>query len=349
MLIIILIDFYICTMNHFPVSNSIISASHLGDFLKAKYGFGKNTTCQLIKTWVNDTYLIEEGSDKYIFRIYRLNWRTKKEIEEELRFINFLKEKNISVSFPILDQSKNYIQSFEAPEGKRFGVLFSFAEGEKQLNILPEFHFDIGKMMGQIHQLSEGLHLERITYSPQILLFDSFKKIGKCLASNSTEFDFLEKTQQQLSSSFAEIKQGEIRFGAVHLDLWADNLNIDHNNNITLFDFDFCGNGFLALDLAYHMTMLFLFEPDQEKLMEKLQQFYQGYESVLVISEEEKKVIPTFGTALLFFYLGFQCERFSAIFVNEIYVKGFINSRIKRWMEFNPSLEKIFNKKTIKH
>ena len=331
-------------MNQFPVSNSIIAASHLGDFLKVKYDFGKNASCQLIKNWVNDTYLIKENSDKYIFRIYRLNWRTEIEIEEELKWINLLKENDISVSFPILDQDKNYIQPIQAPEGKRFGVLFSFAEGEKQLNVLPEFHFDIGKMMGQIHQVSEGLHLKRITYSPQVLLFDSLKRIAKCLASTSPEFDFLEKTQQQLSSFFTEIKLGEIRSGAVHLDIWADNLNIDHNNNITLFDFDFCGNGFLAFDIAYHITMLFLFEPDQDKMKEKLLQFYQGYESVLVISEEEKKVIPAFGTALLFFYLGFQCERFSAIFVNEIYVKGFINSRIKRWIEFNQTLESFFNK-----
>ncbi len=332
-------------MNHFPVSNSIIAVPALGNFLNDQYRFGKKVSCQLIKTWVNDTYIIENSSEKYIFRIYRLNWRTKKEIEEELRWINLLKEKNISISFPILDQDQNYIQSFDAPEGKRFGVLFSFAEGDKQLSILPEFHLKTGKMMGQIHQISEGLNLKRITYTPQVLLFDSFKKIEKCLASNAPEFDFLKNTQQQLSSFFTEIKQEEIRVGAVHLDIWPDNLNINYNNNITLFDFDFCGNGFLALDIAYHVTMLFLFEPDQDRMKEKLNNFLQGYESVLVISEEEKRIIPSFGTALLFFYLGFQCERFSTIFVNEIYIKEFINSRIKRWIEFNPTLKNIFTKK----
>ncbi|MFK8008991.1 MAG: phosphotransferase [Saprospiraceae bacterium] len=326
-------------MKYCPVSQSIIDTSHLGNFLQAHYQFGNNVSCQLIKTWVNDTYLIEDNSEKYIFRIYRLEWRTKKEIEEELRWINLLKQKNISVSFPIQDQNKNYIQSFNAPEGKRFGVLFSFAEGEKQLNISPKLHFDIGKMMGQIHQISEGLQLDRITYTPQVLLIDSFKKIEKQLISNSPEFDFLKNTQQQLFTFFEKIKRGQIRSGPIHLDIWADNLNINYNNNITLFDFDFCGNGHLALDIAYHATMLFIFEPNQEKMEEKLQQFYQGYESVLVISEEEKKAIPAFGTALLFFYLGFQCERFSAIFVNKFYVKGFINSRIKRWVEFNQDFD----------
>lgn len=325
-------------MKYCSISQSIIDESYLGSFLLEQYQLRTNASCQLIKTWVNDTYLLESNLKKYIFRIYRLNWRTKKEIDEELRWINLLKEKNISVSFPILDLDKNYIQYINAPEGKRYGVLFSFAEGEKQLQISPKFHYDIGKMMAKIHQVSEGQHLERIHYSPQVLIFDSFDKIKKQIASNSQEFDFLVKTQQQLSIFFNEIKKEKMRSGAVHLDIWADNLNIDNNNNITLFDFDFCGNGFLVLDIAYHVAMLFLFESDLDKMNEKLQKFYQGYESILVISEEEKKAIPAFGTSLLLFYLGFQCERFSAVFVNKIYVKGFINSRIKRWIEYNQTI-----------
>jgi len=323
-------------MNYFPVSNSIISSTHLGEFLIDKYDLGKEASCQLIKNWVNDTYLIENKSDKFIFRIYRLGWRTEKEITEELRFINLLKEKNISVAFPIPDKNQNLIQSFDAPEGKRFGVLFSFAEGEKQLQLTPELHSEIGKLMAQIHQTSEELNLERITYTPQVLLFDSFEKIEKVFGTDSAEFDFLKQTQQELSSFFTKINQEQMRNGSVHLDLWADNLSIDHNNKITLFDFDFCGNGFLVLDIAFHLVMLSFFEQDEEKLKEKQNHFLQGYESVLVISEEEKNAIPAFGAALLFYYLGFQCERFSAVFVNKIYLKNFINSRIKRWIEFNP-------------
>jgi len=322
-------------MNHFPVTNSILSAIHLTDFLIEKYDFGKNASCHLIKNWVNDTYLVTDNSIKFIFRIYRLDWRTEKEIEEELHFINLLKEKNISVSFPIFDKNQKYIQAFDAPEGKRFGVLFSFAEGEKQLNLSPDFHFEIGKMMAQIHQVSEGLKLTRINYSAQVLISDALKKIETIIGNEIAEYNFLKKTADQITPFFSHKKINKLRHGAVHLDLWADNLNIDSNNTITLFDFDFCGNGFLTLDIAYYVTMLFLFEPDAKKLAEKLEKFYQGYESILVISEEEKNAIPAFGAALLFYYLGFQCERFSTIFVNKIYVKGFINSRIKRWVDFN--------------
>ncbi len=329
-------------MNHFPVSKSIISETHLGDYLNDRYDLGKNTSCQLIKTWVNDTYLVSNNLEKFIFRLYRLDWRTKKEIEEELRFINLLKGKKLSVSFPIKDKNENFLHEFMAPEGKRFGVLFSFAEGEKQLTISPELHFEIGKMMGQIHQNSKDLDLKRVKYSSQILISDSLKKIEILLGSDTPEFRFLKNTQTKLSTIFNAINSAEFRYGAVHLDLWADNLNIDNNNNITLFDFDFCGNGYLVLDIAYHVMMLFLFEPDQEKMKEKVDQFYQGYESILLISEDEKKLIPAFGTALLFFYLGFQCEKFAAVFVNKIYVKGFINARIKHWIDYNQNKQQKF-------
>lgn len=72
-------------MTHFPVTNSNLSALHLGLFLQEKYGLSKDAKCQIIKAGINDTYLVSDESDKYIFRVYSLNWRTQTEIQEEIR------------------------------------------------------------------------------------------------------------------------------------------------------------------------------------------------------------------------------------------------------------------------
>lgn len=329
-------------MTHFPASSSILSAANLQDFIIKKYNFSEETTCLLIKTWINDTYLIETASTKYIFRVYHFGWRTRKEIAAEVDLITFFKEKNIAISYPIADAQGNFIQTFSAIEGTRYGVLFSFAAGEKQLNLSPEIHQKIGVMMANIHQNALNLNIKRTTYTPQVLLFDSLKKIEPFLIPESEEAEFMYSTQTILAEALKNINLEKIRRGVVHLDIWADNLNVTTDGEICLFDFDFCGNGWLCMDIAYHLMMLKMMTPDEKIYQEKSASFYKGYEGICGISEEEKRLLPYLATSLFFFYLGVQCERFSTVFVNEIYVAGFIKQRIRRSFELvDRSMESI--------
>ena len=129
-----------------------------------------------------------------------------------------------------------------------------------------------------------------------------------------------------------------IRNGAVHLDIWFDNLSIDENNEVTLFDFDFCGNGWLCYDIAYYILQINSTEKDEEECRLKTEAFLSGYESVTEISEEEKRLLPALGVGLYFFYLGIQCQRYdnwSNAFLNEIYLKRFINLLVKKYFEKN--------------
>src|SRR5687767_725603 len=115
-------------MNVFPVINSTLSATHVGELIEEKYKFSSHTTCKLFRTGINHSYIVSTEDKKFVFRIYSLNWRSLVEIAEEIRLLNLLKENDLAVSHPIKDQNANYIQSLQAPEGVRYGVLFSFAE-----------------------------------------------------------------------------------------------------------------------------------------------------------------------------------------------------------------------------
>ncbi len=321
-------------MHNIPVSSSVFSAKHLGEILKQDYPFGQNVSCRLLKSWVNDTYLIEDHLSKYIFRVYHYNWRTEKEILAELQLIQLLKQNSIPVSFPIADKTGNFVQKFAAPEGTRYGVLFSFAKGKKQLRLPEQVHFAIGETMAKMHQLTLDLRINRIHYTPEILLLDSYKKFESFLQKGSASADFLVQTQQYLYEKLKNISPKNVRTGAIHFDLWADNMSIDANHKFTIFDFDFCGNGWLCTDIAYYGLMLYTVEPDEIIYQNKLGQFYQGYCSVTPIRETEKSMLPFLATSLYFFYLGVQCERFSAVYFNEDYLQQFIESRVRKWVGF---------------
>lgn len=326
-------------MEHFPVTSSTLSAKDLGEYLQRMYAFGSQVKSRIIRGGLNDTYLVEDGSNRYVFRVYSFGWRSEAEILEEIRVLQLLKEKNISVSSPIADAGNNYIHTFHAPEGKRFGVLFTYAEGEKLMNYSEELHYKAGVLMAQFHAATNGLRIQRATYTADILLKKSFEEISKFLSSGSDEWKYMELLWQQLLDEFQKVKTNELRHGVVHLDFWFDNFNIDKNQIITLFDFDFCGNGWLCLDIAYYMMQLHNLERyDLVVVKRKLDQFFRGYESVTPLTDEEKRILPLLGMALYFFYYGTQCRRFenwSNEFLSETYLKRHINGIVKRYYEIH--------------
>ncbi len=321
----------------FPVTNSNLSAKHLGLFLQEKYTLSKETACTFIRAGINDTYLVSDNIEKYVFRVYSLDWRSRAEILEEIRLLNLLKQNNISISYPLPDKGDDYIQTLNAPEGNRYGVLFSYANGHKIHNYSKEVHFQIGALMARFHQVTNNQALNRVTYTPEILIVEPLKQIEKFLAADSKELGFIQSTQEYLLQEFSNVDGQEIRRGIVHLDIWFDNLNITDENVATIFDFDFCGNGWLCLDIAYYIMQLHNIEKYEAKdYQPKIDSFISGYESITTISKEEKRLIPMLGVSLYFFYLGVQCQRYenwSNSFLSEDYLKRFINGLVKRYYD----------------
>lgn len=332
-------------MNIFPASDSTLSPAHIAVFVKATYRAGKVVTASILKTGINHTYLITADSVNYIFRVYSFNWRTALEIGEEIRLLNLLKENNIPVSYPIKDTQSTYIQELDAPEGKRYAVLFSFAPGGKMFQFPAVLHKQAGKIMAEFHKVSCDLQLDRVHYTVGILIDQPYIQLLKFLQESTEEMRFIKSLQRYLHDIFRQADKGEVRKGIVHLDIWFDNMSIADNKNIMLFDFDFCGNGGLYLDIAYYILQLYSTEAVESEFLEKRDSFINGYESVTRITEAEKRLLPAAGAAIYLFYLGVQCARYdnwSNVFLNDIYLKRFIMLRVKRWCDFNKLVLPVF-------
>ncbi|MFN8347529.1 MAG: phosphotransferase [Spirosomataceae bacterium] len=324
-------------MDSFPVYDSRLSASNLGQFLQLHYSFCGPVQCRIQKTGINHTYLAEDGITRSVFRVYSFGWRTKRDIEEEIRLLNLLRQNGVPVSYPIPDKNGNFIHEIPAPEGRRFGVLFSFAEGGKIRNFTPETSNTIGVAMAHFHQTTQNLSLERVHYDAETLLLAPLRRIKTFFAPTSESMLFLETATHALVQKFSEINRKNLRSGTVHLDIWFDNMHITPDGAITLFDFDFCGNGWQALDLAYFQVQLFNTTTDTEEYQRKRELFFEGYESINRISDEEKGLIPYLAVSLWFFYLGVQCQRFDDwgnLFISEDYFKRFIGI-IQKWCTYH--------------
>lgn len=74
-------------MSEFPITNSTLSAKKLGEFIQQKYNLSKSTECKLFRAAMNHVYMVTDVNEKYVFRVYTFDWRTKTEIDEEIRLL----------------------------------------------------------------------------------------------------------------------------------------------------------------------------------------------------------------------------------------------------------------------
>lgn len=324
-------------MSHFPVTSTTLSATALREFVIEKYNVIPNTICQLFRTGINHTYFITDKQLKYVLRVYCYNWRTKKEIEAEIDLLLLIKQNGNSISYPIPDCNNQYIQEINAPEGLRYAVLFSFAEGGKMRFMDTETCSKIGEMIGKIHLITLDKSCNRITYDSESLLRKPYEQALQHFPVENSEMQYLKTVCNTLKRSFESIDYSKVSTGIIHLDIWCDNMSITKDNQITLFDFDFCGNGPLVLDVAYFCKQLFHIENDKNEYEIKKTAFLKGYQSVRELSNKEIDLIPEAAAAIWIFYLGIQSQRFdwSNVFLTENYLKLMYVARLKSWMEYH--------------
>ena len=322
-------------MTTFPVTASTLSETALGNFIKENYLLVENFECKLFRTGVNHTYFLSNADTKFVVRVYCHNWRTKAEIQEELKLLELLKAHKLSISTPIPDKNGNLIQDIVAPEGLRHIVLFTFAEGEKMRFMTNETCFAIGSIMAKIHTITATKVINRINYNSDVLLNKAYDKLNLFFSDDLNEMKYLKQISSNITTRFEKTVLSEDKKGIVHLDIWYDNLSVNNVNEITLFDFDNCGNGALILDLGYFCKQLFFIEADKKEYETKVESFLNGYKKERNLSEEELDLIPEAGASIFVFYLGVQAQRFdwSNIFLTENYLKMFVG-RIKNWLDY---------------
>lgn len=328
------------TADIFPTQYSLLSASALNEFLMPQYGF-QELSCRLLIHNVSDTYMVENPFSKYIFKIYRTAHRSLTEIKGEVELLNALKSGGAKVAFPIADAQGEFIQAFNAAEGKRYGVLFSFAEGEvadlneSQLTTL-------GKEMAIVHELSAGLELknERKEYTIDTMLLEPLESIKPAFKGLEEEYAFLVGASHQVIAKMKALDLDTFSYGYCHYDFLPKNFHFQPDGTLTFFDFDFAGKGYLVNDLAslyvhYFLHVLFN-KRTQEAADAEFQTFVESYSTIRPISEQELLSIPYFGFAWWIFYFKFHHDNFED-WSNFFFTPRFIKERVgwlRKWMEW---------------
>lgn len=147
------------TNKHQPSNNFVVHSVFDGTYLikniPSKYLIEVPLICKLHKRGLNDTYLVESDLKKYILRIYRRKWRNKSEIDFELELLDFLRDKHQAVACPIPLKNGAFATEIYAPEGLRYGAVFSYAPGRAVNEINNIQSYNLGKLLAKIHSVTD--------------------------------------------------------------------------------------------------------------------------------------------------------------------------------------------------
>jgi Ser/Thr protein kinase RdoA (MazF antagonist) len=243
---------------------------------------------------LNDTFLVKTGSEKYILRMYRVDWRSLEDIHFELELLQHLHRQGIAVSVPIAQKDGTLIETIQAPEGERYIVVFSYAPGT-----LPNFEaqeentaYLYGKAVAKIHNAADTFQSEheRFKIDLEHLLDKPLQATRPFLKHRLDDWNYLTELVEKLRTHLQNLPLARLETGVCHNDFHDWNVHVDENNTFTFFDFDCCGVGWRAYDLAVFRWGAKLGNKEKERWTH----FLRGYSEEGSIGEVDLGAIPYF-------------------------------------------------------
>ncbi len=290
------------------VTRSFIAADALAEVINEEYDLGALAACKLftkvLRTQDNDHYKVLASGKKYVLRVYQvashLN-RQESDYEYELAWLDYLREQGLPVAYPIRRKDGRFLGTVLAPEGVRYIALFSFADGQPMNPRNPNQLFALGAHMAKIHVVSNSfqtaykrqpMDLEFLVEWPVARL----KHIWGHRRSRQRDLDLLvtsaEEAKEEILALIRNPYQTEDSWGPIGGDFHSHNTYFLNDNSPTFFNFDLCGPGWRAYDIA-----TFLLNTDLLNVSQELTEaFFAGYYSQRPLSDNEHAAISPFLT-----------------------------------------------------
>lgn len=247
------------------------------------YNFIPDSEVTLIRTYTNDVYLIQTQDEKFVLKVYGVNWRTDDEILWEMDLLNHLKVKGIKVAAPIKSSRGNYLEILR----DRTAVLFEYAEGDKPQAPFPvDLYYDFGKSVAEMHQASDDFQskFERSPLDLDYLIDKPIKEV-EIYINKSEKKEIFYEIANKAKAKINDLASQGLDWGVCHGDMTLDNVHITDDNQFIFYDFDSGGKGWRASDLQGWAIK----SPEYKA---KWDSFLKGYGEVRKLNEIDIEAAP---------------------------------------------------------
>jgi Ser/Thr protein kinase RdoA (MazF antagonist) len=244
----------------FPVTHSLLSPDALGRYVQAAYAIGEVGACFLLQHNLNDTYVVDATTGRYVLRASQAeratgySWRTREDVLFELDVLQHLSHRGVSVAVPLVQRDGSYVSAVRAPEGIRHLALFTYAPGEpltppKQTESVAR---DYGGAVAALHAATDDFSSthQRFALDLDCLLAKPLDVLQPYLAHRPADWRYLRELGTAVTQRLAPLQARGLDRGVCHGDAQGGNAHRTPDGTITFFDFDLCGYGWRAYDIA---------------------------------------------------------------------------------------------------
>jgi Ser/Thr protein kinase RdoA (MazF antagonist) len=236
------------------VTHSIPSTDSVREGRLPAFEIGTVSSCRLHMSGVNDVFVVEAETGRYVFKVYRHGWRSEANVRYELDLLAHLDVRGVPVSLPVRRRDGEPLSVLPFPEGERIGVLFYHAPG-RQPNW--PFYRDVaesrllGNALAAIHEAAGNFHChhERRTLDEAGLIDAPLAVAQPLLTHRPDDWNDLMQLVEGLRENLRVAASCGLSRGVCHGDFQCGNIFLNAGA-VATFDFDACGEGWLAFDLA---------------------------------------------------------------------------------------------------
>ncbi len=278
---------------------SLLHPDDLGELVRREYEIRPPVTAKLLQRGFNDAYLITDGDgDRRVLRVYAKDkyWLgSEADVCFELELLEYLAVSGLPVANPYPRRSGELLGRLDAPEGQRSYAVFTFAPG-RTLGSQP---FDerlwqsVGREIARMHCAMDTFESTKSRYHLDLaILIDMPLAAIKPYVTPEEEDFFAElgDVAQQLKDAICRHTWGPGTYGPIHADAHDSNMHVTAEGTFMLFDFDHCGFGWRAYDLA----TFYRHPRESGEEQQKWTAFLAGYEEVRPLTVAERDSLPVF-------------------------------------------------------
>lgn len=277
----------------FPVECSILSSTALCERIVPEYGLRGSRNCHLLQHGDNDTYLVHHEQQQYVLRVWSKDPRPHTEIEAELELLSLLAQQHIPVVQPLKRDDGRYLSAVTAPEGERFIGFFRYAPGTPpDTDITAEQSHAYGRAVAAMHHVFDTLtqpyprphwNLDRLLDAPIAAILPSLTHLP-------ARAHYLSELAETLRARLSTLPTTSPLYGLCHSDLHKNNLLWTSDQQLTILDFDLCGYGWRAYDLAI-LFWSTRYLPQAKTVRDA---YLDGYSTLRTLQPIELQVLPYF-------------------------------------------------------
>ncbi|HEX5049798.1 MAG TPA: phosphotransferase [Gammaproteobacteria bacterium] len=273
---------------------------------------------ELVQHGENTTFRVDaKGGQKYLLRVHRPGYHTKAAIQEELAWLDQLSQAGLSVPKPIAAKSGEWVEtvgSHDLPAPLSCSLLHWLDGRFIRKSVSPKHLYRVGAMVADLQTRAARSVVVHRRYWGSEGLVGAGARFGSVDSLAGIRPELQAAITRARKRVLQELREFERRFpqrqGLIHADLHFGNI-LSAGGRLLAIDFDDCGHGFHAYDLAVPLLSAegMVGNERRARLPELEDALILGYSSKKTWDRHDERVFPYFIAARRLAMLGWLSSR----------------------------------------